>query len=70
MAISKDLSLDEETRLLQVAREAVENAYAPYSQFRVCAAVLTEKGNVFPGCNIENASYGLIICVERAAINI
>lgn len=68
LAISKDLSLDEETRLLQAARKAVENAYAPYSQFRVGAAVLTDKGNIFPGCNVENASYGLSICAERAAI--
>ncbi|MGB7292037.1 MAG: cytidine deaminase [Thermodesulfobacteriota bacterium] len=68
MEISKDLSFDEQTKLLQVAREAVKNAYAPYSEFRVGAAVLTEKDNIFSGCNIENASYGLTICAERAAI--
>jgi cytidine deaminase len=63
-----DLSSDQQTRLLQAAREAVKNAYAPYSEFRVGAAVLTEKDNIFSGCNIENASYGLTICAERAAI--
>jgi cytidine deaminase len=68
LEISKDLSLNERTKLLQVAREAVKNAYAPYSEFRVGAAVLTEKDNIFSGCNIENASYGLTICAERAAI--
>ncbi len=68
MEISKDLSSEQQSRLLQVAREAVKNAYAPYSEFRVGAAVLTEKDNIFSGCNIENASYGLTICAERAAI--
>lgn len=68
MEISKELSLDEQTKLLQIAREAVKNAYAPYSEFRVGAAVLTERDNIFSGCNIENASYGLTICAERAAI--
>jgi cytidine deaminase len=66
--ISRDLSPDERTKLLWVAREAVKNAYAPYSEFRVGAAVLTERDNIFSGCNIENASYGLTICAERAAI--
>jgi cytidine deaminase len=68
LEISKALSSDEQTRLLQSAREAVKNAYTPYSEFRVGAAVLTEKDNIFSGCNIENASYGLTICAERAAI--
>jgi cytidine deaminase len=68
LEISKDLSSDERTKLLQVAREALKNAYAPYSELRVGAAVLTEKENIFSGCNIENASYGLTICAERTAI--
>lgn len=54
--------------LIIFAKEAMKNAYAPYSKFFVGAAVLTEDEKVYTGCNIENASYGLSICAERNAI--
>ena len=63
------LSNEERNRLLQAAQEATKQAYVPYSNFRIGAAILTAKGNIFTGCNIENASYGLTICAERAAIS-
>ena len=55
-------------RLYEAALEASRMAYAPYSHFPVGAAVLVETGEIFAGCNVENASYGLTICAERNAI--
>jgi len=54
--------------LMRTARAAMKKAYAPYSKFHVGAAVLTKDGKVFPGCNVENASYGMTNCAERTAI--
>ena len=54
--------------LVELAIKAKENAYVPYSNFRVGAALLTKNGKVYTGCNIENASYGATNCAERTAI--
>lgn len=54
--------------LISAAREVRENAYAPYSHFQVGAALRTASGRIFRGCNVENLSFGLTICAERAAV--
>ncbi len=55
-------------QLVQAAQKAMQNAYAPFSHFKVGAAILTSKGDIFAGCNVENSSYGMTNCAERTAI--
>jgi cytidine deaminase len=62
------ISSSERDKLLTSARDALKRSYAPYSNFRVGAAVLTGQDEIFSGCNVENASYGLTNCAERSAI--
>jgi cytidine deaminase len=57
-----------EDELLEAAFQARRHAHAPYSNFAVGAALLTETGKIFTGCNVENISLGLTICAERAAV--
>ena len=65
---TKLISATRRERLLRSARKVMKNAYAPFSKFRVGAAILTSKDKVFVGCNVENSSYGMTNCAERTAI--
>jgi cytidine deaminase len=59
---------DRARQLVQAARQAAARAYAPYSEYRVGAAVLTASGEIVTGCNVESSSFGLSICAERNAV--
>ena len=54
--------------LIETAKRVRENAYAPYSGYRVGAAILDSSGQIWSGCNVENVSYGLCVCAERTAL--
>src|SRR5579862_3624102 len=69
MLDSKTIDTATIEQLQLAARKAAEKAYAPYSRFRVGAALLFDDGLVATGCNIENMSYGLTICAERSAVS-
>jgi cytidine deaminase len=68
MKSTKTISSAQRKSLLSLARKVMKHAYAPYSHFRVGAALLTAKGEIFTGCNVENSSYGMTNCAERTAI--
>jgi cytidine deaminase len=65
---TRTLSAGVQAKLLRAAQKAMKNAHAPYSKFRVGAAILLTNGKIFSGCNVENASYGMTNCAERTAI--
>ena len=64
-----EINVKNDSELMDMAKEAMKSAYAPYSHFAVGAAVETDDGKVYCGCNIENSSYGATNCAERTAIS-
>jgi len=63
-----ELSSETLNQMIEQAKLAYNNAHAPYSNFHVGAASLSASGHIYPGCNVENASYGLTVCAERNSI--
>lgn len=68
IGLERDKHMISDDKLFEMAVEAMEKAYAPYSNYKVGACLLSEDGRTFTGCNIENASFGATICAERAAV--
>ncbi len=66
--LTKNRHPADDDALVDAARAMLDRAYAPYSKFRVGAAIRTRDGAIITGCNVENASYGLCICAERVAV--
>ena len=64
----KEKSKVTKEKLIEKAKEAATKAYAPYSEYKVGAALLTKSGKLYTGCNVENSSYGLTNCAERTAV--
>ncbi|EET01519.1 Cytidine deaminase [Giardia duodenalis assemblage B] len=62
------ITREQKSALVKAAIEASEYAYIPYSKYKVGAAILTESGEIFKGCNVENASYPIGVCAERTAV--
>lgn len=67
LGITREADTPSWDRLFELACEAMQNSYSPYSHFKVGACILTDQGHTFKGCNFENASYGATICAERCA---